>query len=118
VLNDLSSSLGAPVSSVELEGQRQDDEDRETVSDHGSLDAGPIGGEVRDSEDGAANDAANATEANEGCRAKGSLPLPTDVIGLVGQNGWDVSVATDGSEEGTEVADAIVGSEAQEWKTN
>lgn len=64
------------------------------------------------------DDTTDSTETDESGRAESALPLSTDVVGLVSENGWDVGVGTDGGEENTEVTGTLVLSETQDWETD
>lgn len=64
------------------------------------------------------NDTTDSTETDESGRAESTLPLSTDVVGLVSENGWDVGVGTDSGEENSEVTGTLVLSKAQDWETD
>ena len=49
-------------------------------------------------------DAADPAESDKHRRAEGALPLAADVVGLVGEGGWDIGVCACGDEEDAEVA--------------
>ena len=59
-------------------------------------------------EDGAADDTADATEADERGRAESTLPLSSDVVRLPGENAGDVGVGGGGGNEDAEVASADI----------
>ena len=63
------------------------------------------------------DDTTDSTETDESGRAESTLPLSTDVVGLVSENGWDIGVGTDGGEENTEVTGTLVLSKTQDWET-
>lgn len=54
-------------------------------------------------EDSAARDAPDAAETYKSRRCKRPLPLATDVVGLVGEDGWDSAVGRRTDEEAAEV---------------
>jgi hypothetical protein len=60
------------------------------------------------------NDAptANATEANKSRRAEGSLPLPSDVVGLISHASRNVGIRTGCDEENTEITNTLIVVEA------
>lgn len=54
-------------------------------------------------EDGAARDATDAAETDKSRRCKRALPLAANIVGLVGENGWDSAVGGRTDEEAAEV---------------
>ena len=59
-------------------------------------------------EHGATNDTTDATEPHKRGRAEGTLPLPSDVVRLPGENAGDVGVGGSGGKENSKVAHADV----------
>jgi len=66
-------------------------------------------------ENGGANDTADAASSNKSCRAESAFPLAADVVRLPGEDARDVGVAGNGSEENAEVANAVVVGETEKW---
>ncbi len=115
-LNHLSTSIDTLVSPPELQGHEKGDHDNQAVGDHASNDTWGVSWRILLSENGRSDDTTDATEADESSRAKSTLPLSTDVVGLVSQDGWDVGVGTDGGQEDTKVASTVVFGECQDWE--
>ena len=92
-LDGLASSSSSLICAVELEVQGQSDDNDQRGSQHTGDDTWVVRGLVLLSENSASNDATNAAEADEGCRAQGSLPLSSNVVRLPGEDGRDVRVA-------------------------
>ena len=65
-------------------------------------------------EDRAANDATNAAGADESRGAKCAFPLTSNVVGLPGEDTRDISIASSGCKEDTEISDANVFDVAKE----
>lgn len=68
-------------------------------------------------EDEGTNDTTDTTEADQDGRAESTLPLTTDVVGLVGKSGWDVAVGTGAGEEDTDVFSSVRWTPSHKAKT-
>lgn len=80
---------------LEVEGEQADDDEGETGSGDGGVDAGLVTGtSILGAEDEGANDTTDTTEPDEGGGTEGALPLATDVVSLVGEDGGNVAVGT------------------------
>ncbi len=81
-LDWLATSLSSLVGTPELEVQCQCDDNDQSTGQHAGEDTWVVRGRVLRSENGATDDTTNASETNKSGRAKGSLPLTSDVVGL------------------------------------
>lgn len=116
-LDHLTTSIHALVGAGELECQTNGDQDDQAVGNHARHDSWAVTWSINLTEHRGSDNATNTTSTDEGSRAKGTLPLATDVVGLVGEDGWDVGVGTDGGEEDTEVTGGLVLGKAEDRKT-
>lgn len=117
-LDDLPSSIDALVCPVELERQQQGDEDDESVRNHAGHDTRSVLWLIDLPEHRGTNDTSDTAESNKRSRAQRTLPLPTDVVGLVSHDSGDVGVRAYSREEDTKVSRAVVGAEAEDGKAN
>lgn len=84
-------------------------DDVEHSAGNASVHAGLVAGKsILLAEDERADNATDASEADEGSAAEGSLPLAADVVGLEGHDSGDVCVGSGGDEEDAKVADGRV----------
>lgn len=70
------------------------------------------------SENRSTTDTTHTAESHKHGAAQGSLPLPADIVGLVGQSGGDIGVCAGGDEEDAEVASATRRGETHNGKTD
>jgi hypothetical protein len=104
-LNDLPTSISALVRPVQLQRhQRGDHKNHATGNDTTDYSRTIIGFILRP-EDRGPDNPTDSTGAHQRRRAEGALPLPSDVIGLVGQHAGDVSIVGHGRQEDAEVPD-------------
>ena len=113
-LDNLPAGINALVRPVELERQQQGDDDDESIGDHACHDPRSVLWLIDLPEHGGADDTSNTTESNEGSRAQSALPLPADVVGLVGHDSGDIGICADSRKEDAKVAGAVVGAEAED----
>ena len=104
----------APISPFVLpsenDGVDNDDQHDQDVGRNAGSDTGMIVRRVLSSEDGATSDTANTAEPDKRRGCESSLPLTSDVVGLVRHDGGNPTVAAGADEEDAEEANSSTGS--------
>jgi hypothetical protein len=92
-LNGLATSIHSLVCTMELDAKTTNNENNHGIRKKCCQHSGAIVGCVLGSKDGRANDSTNGSTTHKGSRGKGSFPLASDVVGLVGEKRWAVGIA-------------------------
>lgn len=101
----LLTSVGFPVLASEVKAIDDHDDDDENVARNATVNTGAVVWTILRAEYQRTRDPANPAEADHGRGAESSLPMTTDVIGLVGHACRNATLCTRADEEGTEVSD-------------
>jgi hypothetical protein len=106
-LNNLPTPSLLPIANGKVYRQDGDDHDNEQVASNSGIDTRTVCWCVFRPENQTSGNTTNTTEANKSRAAEGSLPLPADVVCLVGHAGWNVCVGTSSDQEDSEVLHSV-----------